>query len=462
MKPGVPRGIRTRLTLWNISVFGGILLVYAIGTGWFFLSVLDAHLDDTLKEDLELIDQMLLHAPAKIPAIDIHEGDVHELERFLEIHSGDGEVLYRSAALAGRTIVAGSDTAAGTGPFRSRSALLSDGSRIRLGTRIHTRSGARRTIHLAISEEAYFAETREFIRLLFIGIPLALAVVAGAGYVLARRALRPVDRMVAAVQQTGGRDLGGRLPVDNADDELGRLAAAFNDLLGRIEQAFDQLTRFTADASHELRTPLAALRGVGEVGLQSHRSGEEYREIIGSMLEEVDRLARLVDSLLLLSRADGARIIHRLEDIDLTRVAEEAVELTAVLADEKGQSLAVSAPGPVYARGDRMLVSQAVLNLVDNAIKFSPAGGAILVETGRTTGDRPFLRVTDDGPGIAPEEQELVFRRFYRAAAVRGSHAGSGLGLAISKWAVESQGGRMELASTPGAGASFTVVLNAT
>lgn len=454
-----PRNIRTRVALWSVTVFGGILIAYAAATSWFFLSMLDRHLDDSLKEDLELVDQMLVHAPREFLAADGHEGEFHRLERFLEIWSPIGRLLYRSPSLAGRSLGPHPDPIEGTVRFLSRSAQLEDGTHVRIASLMHTAGGDPRIIRLGVSEEAYFAETREFLRILFFAIPLALLLVTAGGYSLARRTLRPVDRMVAAAQHIGAQDLRQRLPVGDADDEIGRLASAFNELLARLETAFDQLRRFTADASHELRTPLSAMKSVGEVGLQGTRTPGEYREIIGSMLEEANRLTRLVESLLVLARADAAAVAHRLEALDLSAVAHAAADLTGILAEENGQRLVVSAREPVPARADRTLLNQALLNLIDNAVKFSPSGTVVTVETGTDAGGRPFLRVMDQGPGISEEEQELVFRRFYRSPAARGRYPGSGLGLAISKWAAEAQGGTLTVESRVGTGSSFRITL---
>src|SRR5262245_15199017 len=161
------------------------------------------------------------------------------------------------------------------------------------------------------------------------------------------------------------------LPVDNPDDELGRLATVFNETLTRLESSFEHMRRFTADASHELRTPLTAIRSVGEVGLRGKRDVAAYREIIGSMLEEVDRLAHLVDRLLTMSRADLGQTRLALEPVDLHELAAEVAAQLDVLAEEKQQSIAIEHSGPVRSMGDRMVLRQALLNLLDNAIKYS-------------------------------------------------------------------------------------------
>jgi heavy metal sensor kinase len=255
-----------------------------------------------------------------------------------------------------------------------------------------------------------------------------------------------------------------RLPVDNPNDELGRLATVFNQTLTRLESSFDQMRRFTADASHELRTPLTAMRSVGEIGLRGRREPSDYREIIGSMLEEVDRLSLLVDRLLTLSRADSGEAMLARDRVDLRELAEEVTAQLDVLAEEKEQSLAVEAAGLPVCVGDRMVLRQALLNLVDNAIKYSPAGGRIAVRVSLTPEGMAVLDVSDTGPGIPTEMQPRVFDRFYRAdqARSRENGGGAGLGLSIARWAVEVNGGQLTLESREGPGATFRITLPST
>jgi signal transduction histidine kinase len=252
-----------------------------------------------------------------------------------------------------------------------------------------------------------------------------------------------------------------RLPVDNPRDELGRLATVFNQTLMRLEASFGQMRRFTADASHELRTPLTAMRSVGEIGLRGRRDPAAYREVIGSMLEEVDRLSLLVDRLLTLSRADSGESMLSRDRVDLCELAEEVTNQLGVLAEEKQQSLLVQAGRPSVCVGDRMVLRQALLNLVDNAIKYSPVGGQIAVKVSTTGGGMAVLDVSDTGPGIPMDLRPRVFDRFYRAdrSRSRENGGGTGLGLSIARWAVEVNGGQLTLEDSEGAGATFRITL---
>jgi signal transduction histidine kinase len=252
--------------------------------------------------------------------------------------------------------------------------------------------------------------------------------------------------------------LSERLPVDNPHDEFGRLAAVFNDTLGRLEASFGEMRRFTSDVSHELRTPLTAMRSVGEVGLTERRGEAEYREIIGSMLEEVDRLSGLVERLLMLSRVESGQARLRVDAVDLRELASEVTGQLAVLAEEKGQALDVEGPAGLTCLADRVVLGQAVTNLVDNAIKYSPEGGRIRIRVSATR-EGAALDISDEGPGIAPGRAAHIFDRFYRAGPP-GSAEGAGLGLSIAKWAVEVNGGRLRLEDSA-RGCTFRITMPA-
>jgi signal transduction histidine kinase len=226
----------------------------------------------------------------------------------------------------------------------------------------------------------------------------------------------------------------------------------------RFAAAFDQLRRFTADASHELRTPLTAIRSVGEVALQEERSRREYRDVIGSMLEEVDRLTRLVESLLTLSRADAGHVQLQRVDISLLALAREASSMVEVLGEEKRQRIDVEGDAGLIVSADRLILRQAMVNLLDNAIKYSPVDSRISIRVARVAGNCVSMEIVDEGPGIPAEHQPYVFDRFYRVDKARMREwGGAGLGLSITRWAVEAHGGEISLQSKEGSGATFRV-----
>jgi heavy metal sensor kinase len=236
----------------------------------------------------------------------------------------------------------------------------------------------------------------------------------------------------------------------------------FNDTLSRLQDAFERLRRFTADASHELRTPLTAMRSVGEVALRNPLDASAYRDVIGSMLEEVDRLTRLVESLLTLTRADSGAVQLATETVDLGALVGNVIDQLRVLADEKQQNLQLRAPAPVHVMADGALIRQALMNLIHNAIKFTPPGGTISVELKARNSGQAMIEVRDSGPGIPAAHRDRIFDRFYRVDTSRSREEGGvGLGLAIARWAIEANGGQIELASDGGKGSSFRVLLPA-
>jgi heavy metal sensor kinase len=253
--------------------------------------------------------------------------------------------------------------------------------------------------------------------------------------------------------------LNERLIIDNPDDELGQLGTAFNSTLARLENSFDQLRRFTADASHELRTPLTAIRSVGEVSLRKSGDEKYYRDVIGSMLEETNRLTRLVDSLLTLSRADAGRIQLHLTEMSLLDLVRESAGLLEVLAEEKNQTLQVEGDASLRVIADRTILRQALVNLIDNAVKYSPMESSIRIRVMDNERDR-VVEVKDSGPGIAIEHRGRIFERFYRVDKARTrAEGGTGLGLSIARWAVGAHGGTIVVQCEPGFGSIFCIHL---
>ena len=301
-------------------------------------------------------------------------------------------------------------------------------------------------------------QLREIVVVLVLGLPLIVILAGVGGYVLARRALAPIDHLAAEARRITAERLDQRLSVPNEKDEIGRLAAVINDTFARLDASFGQLRRFTADASHELRTPLAVIRSIGEMGLRDTRAPAEYKEAIGSMLEEVDRLTRLVDTLLRLSRGDAGTIRLSLDILDLGDLARDVAASLGILAEERQQQLEVAAEANVRVSADRVVLRDAITNVVHNAITYGPAGSTIAMRV-EADAVEAALSVADEGPGIPAEHRERIFDRFYRIDEGRSrASGGAGLGLAIARWAVEANGGRISLASS-GTGSVFRITL---
>jgi heavy metal sensor kinase len=310
----------------------------------------------------------------------------------------------------------------------------------------------------ATPEERMEEQLREILVVLLGGLPLIVVLAGAGGYVLARRALAPIDQLGAEARRITAERLHERLTVPNDRDEVGRLAGVINDTLARLESSFDQLRRFTADASHELRTPLSVIRGIGEMGLRETRTPAEYKDAIGSMLEEIDRLTRLVETLLRLSRGDAGTVRLSPEALDLGELVRDVAASLAILAEERQQRLTVNAPRGIHVTADRLVLRDAITNVIDNAIKYAPKQSSIEIAVARE-GTGAKISVKDEGPGIPREHRDRIFDRFYRIDESRARDmGGTGLGLAIARWSVEANGGRISVESA-GRGSVFRIVL---
>jgi heavy metal sensor kinase len=457
-----PRNVRSRLTVWYVGVLAALLVAYGLGSFFFLRVSMREQLDHSLLEDLEAVEGQIVAGSDGSLTLRTHHGEEEERDfhRFVEIWSPEGKLLYRAPEEDAQALGAPPSARAATEDVAPVSKRLSNGLRVRIASSPHHLGNRTVILRVAHNEEPMWRELREFATVLLIGLPLGVLLAGFGGYALARKALAPIDAMTRETQKISAQDLGARLSVENRDDELGRLGVVFNAMLGRLQGAFEQLRRFTADASHELRTPLTAIRSVGEVALQEPKGPAEYRDVIGSMLEEVDRLTRLVESLLVLSRADASHVQLQRSDTSLLSVTEEAASTLEVLAEEKRQTIDVEGDRELVVSADRLILRQAIINLLDNAIKYSPTESSIVLRVHRGDGNAAILEVVDRGPGIPTEHQPYVFDRFYRVDKARSREwGGAGLGLSITRWAVEAHGGQISLQSREGNGATFRVTL---
>jgi len=288
-------------------------------------------------------------------------------------------------------------------------------------------------------------------------LPVALLLAGAGGWVLARRALRPVERMAEAARRISAERLAERVEETGAGDELDRLAQTLNQMLARLDQAFQQVRQFSADASHELQTPLTALRGELEVALRSTRTPEAYQETLRSALEEIERISRLVEGLLLLARAESGALRMDRRPVDLSELAEEVHWRLKVLADERSVDLRLKADGPVVVSGDRDRLRRLLVNLVDNGVKYTPPEGRVSVSLSQDR-DRAEIAVTDTGRGMAFGDLERIFQPFFRSEEA-AREPGSGLGLSIARSIAQAHGGDLSVESVPGKGSTFRVSL---
>ena len=277
-----PRSIQSRLTLWCAGVLAALLVAYGAGSLFFLFLSMREQVDHNLVEDVETVEAEITSQPDGSLTLRLHHGEEGDpgFHRFVEIWSPEGSLLYRTPQLQGQVLGVRSFPGKGAetrGPFSER---LPNGLRVRVVSSVHYFEGRAVILRVAHNEETLWRELGEFATVLIIGLPLGVLLAAFGGYALARKALAPIDAMAMQTKRISAERLSDRLSIENREDELGKLGAVFNDMLGRLQAAFDQLRRFTSDASHELRTPLTAIRSVGEVALQEQRSPAEYRDVI--------------------------------------------------------------------------------------------------------------------------------------------------------------------------------------
>jgi two-component system, OmpR family, sensor kinase len=299
----------------------------------------------------------------------------------------------------------------------------------------------------------------------FWAIPIALLLAGIGGYFLARKSLAPVAAMASQARSIGATNLHDRLSVANQRDELGQLALSFNQLLERLEASFEQQRRFMADASHELRTPVAILRGETEVTLsRPDRSPAEYRDTLAVLRDESQRLARIIEDLFTLVRADAGQYRLTFRDTYLDELAAEVLLRARSLALARNITLSSSIEPDLPIHADEVLLGRMLLNLLDNAIKYTPQGGTVNLQCHRE-GDHYLVSVSDNGPGVPQDLQPRIFDRFFRADKARprseGDTGGAGLGLSIARWIADAHHGRLELTRSDGSGSTFTATLPA-
>jgi heavy metal sensor kinase len=325
----------------------------------------------------------------------------------------------------------------------------------------HEPDGKSYLMQIGIRRDLVDGALRQMVLIALFAMPAGLAVAAIASWWMAGRALRPVKQVTQAAETIGISGLNQRLPLNGTGDELDRLSITFNDMFARLEKAIGEMKQFTASISHELRTPLTALRGEAEVMLLQPHSLEEYRRMLASQLEEYDRLARLINRLLTLARADAGDIPMHPTPVDLSQLAQYLVEQLEVVASSKQVLLSIESNEPVHVEADHDWLETVILNLLDNAIKYTPEGGRVIVRVGNRGIER-MLEIRDTGIGIPPNALPHIFERFYRADPSRaGGREGAGLGLSLVQWIIEQHHGRIEVISEPGKGSCFTVWLPA-
>lgn len=483
------RSIRARLTFWYTLLVLSTLMAFAIVSYMYTSETLTDNLDISLGNEVRWvkdfiqpqaskvkpgkrsIDALLRGRPQAQPApSDTLGGDQTAREAdeiwnrifehallspkttYIQVEDKKGAIIYRSFSL-GPDSLAIQDTI-GLNDTRLTTVTL-NGSLIRTAI---TRD-ENFTIYVGYPLAELRAALENLYSIFLILIPIALVVSVIGGLYLANKSLKPVNEVTSRARRITAENLDQTIPVRNVNDEIGRLTVTINDMIRRLHDSFAQIRQFSADASHELRTPLTIIRGEMELALRSTKSPEEYRRVLASSLEEILRLTSIIDNLLLFAHADQGSYEMQLGEVDLTALAEELYEDGEVLAEPKRISVRFERNGPVKMVGDKIRLRQLFLNLMDNAIKYTPEGGEVSLMVKRENGTAVFA-VHDTGIGIPAEHIKHVFDRFYRVDKARSREmGGSGLGLSIAKWIAELHRGRILVESTPNKGSTFTVEL---
>ncbi len=461
-----PISIRTRLTVW----YSGVLLCILLVTSVLGYSVLRWSLVQDLDGSLLTVAQVLRDTTLSTGA-PTGETEVESLlrdllgpefdDKFFQLLDPEGRPERWSSRRRPQALQlspgARSNAARGLKTFET---IQTDGpGDVRLLTMPVIRGGrVTQIVQVGMSLHRVRNALGRYLDMLMVLVPLGVALAAAGGAIIARTALRPVDEMVVAARRLTAEDLGQRISLRGTGDELDRLAETLNGMLSRLGAAFAEMRRFTADAAHELRTPLTALKGGMEVSLRAARSAEEYCQVIASSLEEVERLIRLAEDLLLLSRSTAGPERPR-GPVELESLLLDVFDVGVRLAQGTGVSVRIDDAVPVTVRGDPLALRRAVINLVENAVKYTPAGGKVELSLARADG-HATLAVRDTGIGITAADRERIFEPFVRLDVARSRETGgTGLGLAIVRAIVLANGGSITMESKPGAGSCFTIQL---
>ena len=461
-----PFGITPKLTILFATVFAVMLGGLYIATYYLLANELEANLNQELLDRTAGLKGYIDFKDEK-PELSFDAGDAEQSlfvassTRYFQIYDlATGALVDQSQELAlmGMQFTPGEIHQISKGPLLMD--IQTDQGPLRFyNDPIMSPSGKQYMMQVGMSLQSKQVAMDRFIRLTVWLIPFGLIVAGTSGWFMTRRVLKSVQNIAHTAKLIELSQLSQRIPLTGSGDEFDQLARTFNETLARLEQAVGEMKQFTGSIAHELRTPLTALRGEAEIALLHGQSTEDFRRVLSSQLEEFQKLARLIDQLLMLARAEAGEVRLQRDDVAMDPLLKYITETLTLLADEKGVILKLESDPGIVVRGDREWLERALINLLDNAIKYTPAGGFVTVRTVRE-GSGVRIEVEDTGTGIPPEALPHVFERFYRADPARNKAVeGVGLGLSLVKWIVTEHGGAVSVSSSPGKGARFTILL---
>jgi heavy metal sensor kinase len=460
------RALHVRLMLWHTLLVGAITLIFGAYTYVSMNRYLVSSLDETLlrrarqiatdasgrlgdASDETLINQIeMLYAP-------------QANDRFIRLTRGNGSILYTSGTPKDLSFDPAAVSAVKDSVPTHRSEANVTGHRLYVAAVVVPRpdAGQKLIVEVGQSDNQIQGELSGLVRTLLIGLPIPLLLAAWGAYLLVERSLAPVTRIMNAAEDISLHNLSRRLPVTATGDKLERLTRALNGMIARLDESFQQASRFTADASHELRTPLTIMRGELESILQQEHLPEDLREGIAAVLEETERLAHITEGLLAIARLEAGEAKISQCTFDLGALASATADQMQLLAEEKSISLKVNADEGVFVSGDPARIKQVIVNLLDNAVKYTPAQGAVEMNV-RAIGEQAVLEVADTGIGIDEHHLPHIFERFYRADKMRSrALGGTGLGLAIVRSICIAHNGDIRAQSSLNKGSRFSVHL---
>lgn len=427
--------LRARVTLWSVGVVTIALALFAAGAAWSLRQELIENLDKDIKAEAH--DFFIALKQQRVDWRDRRSVealfDQSKQLRYLEIRNDAGDVLYRSQELEkGPAFLM---------PGRAKQNVTWNGRAVRFG--VFHQDG----IVLSVGGETKeITETVEQLLLAYVVVlPIVIVAVAFGAWWIARRAVAPVEAIAAQAETISVSDLHQRLPASSSQDEIAHLTSVLNGMFDRLQRSFDQVARFTSDASHELKTPLALMRAEAESALNARNSAPDQRELCANVIKQCLQLSQIVDGLLFLSRADNRHLALEQETVDLASLVRELREDAEILALPLNLTLQCDLPSELRVRGDRRLLSRALMNLIDNAIKYNHAGGAVVVSA-LVHRETAVITIRSNGDGILGEAKEKVFDRFYRGDSLSGDVAtGHGLGLSIAREIARAHNGDVTL-----------------
>ena len=462
------KSIRSRLTAWYVTLLAIILILFSVLLNYFLAKRLYESVDNSLTVSATVVatSATMRLGDSPLPGLNqlfeqfMNQGN---LNKFYRIYDGSGNVGSRSKnisasqfplsqpayadALEGKNSYE-TFTVGGQQPIRVITMpILFEGKLINL-------------VQVGTSLEAVQETLRNLKIFLFTAVPSVLILAALFARFMARRALKPISRIIDTAREIGqGQELSKRIPVLKIKDELGQLALTFNEMMNRLENSFAQMRQFSSDASHELRTPLTVLKGQNELILSKQRKPEEYQEVISSNLEEINYMSKVLEDLFVLSKSDENQVNLDYKPVDLRALVEEVCKHAEILAEEKNIKIIIAFLEPIEIKGDEVRLRQMVWNVLQNGIKYTQQGGELKISL-QNEGDFALLTIQDTGIGIPEEGLPLIFNRFYRVDKARTrDEGGSGLGLSICRQIAEAHKGKIEVESKLGVGTRFKICL---